>query len=275
MRASSSGAVVLIHSLSPVSKESFFYPETKPIFDLLEEVTRRSGVSRGQAFEDFLHMSLCALSGGQMEEQYMQTVQRHAAGEPGKRGCDSIAHAFGALVDAMEETRKDILGDLFQGGITYGEAGQFISPESICDMMARMTIEGTDVPAGVRKTVADCCCGSGRMLLAAAEIQPNWEFIGQDVDLRCVRMTAINLALRNRYGYVIWGNSLANERRLVYRTGFNLRGFVRELPPEERPPPVLATGAETPAVVEAMQSVASPAQLALPSDAPRHQLRLF
>lgn len=47
------------------------------------------------------------------------------------------------------------------------------------------------------------------MLQAAADLQPRWEFVDQDVDLRCVRMTAINLELRNLYGYVIWGDSLA------------------------------------------------------------------
>ncbi|MBX3452810.1 MAG: hypothetical protein KF777_24955 [Planctomycetaceae bacterium] len=57
------------------------------------------------------------------------------------------------------------------------------------------------------------------MLLAAAEIQPHWHFIGQDVDLRCTRMTAINLALRNHYGHAVWGNSLANEAKLIYETG--------------------------------------------------------
>ena len=65
--------------------------------------------------------SLSALSGGRMEPQYMETVQWHTAREWGKRGCDSIFHAFGTLVDAMECTRKDTLGDLFQGGNTYGE----------------------------------------------------------------------------------------------------------------------------------------------------------
>ena len=213
-------------------KETFLYPESKPVFDLIEEASWRSGVSRGQAFEDFLHMSVCALSGGQMEEQYLETVKKHAAGVAGKRGCDSISHAFGKLVAAMEETRKDILGDIFQGGITYGEAGQFLTPGPVCDMMARMAIEGVDAGAGERKSVCDPCCGSGRMLLAAGEVQPGWEFVGQDIDLRCVRMTAINLALRNLYGYVIWGNSLSSEKRLVYRTGFDLRGVIREVPIE-------------------------------------------
>ena len=219
-------------------KEQFQYAETKPVFELIDEASRRSGVSRAQAFEDFLHMSVCSLSGGEMEEQYLATVKKHTEGKPGKRGCDSIAHAFGALIHAMEKTRHDILGDLFQGAITYGEAGQFLTPEPICQVMTAMTIGDVDGKAGEKKTVFDPCCGSGRMLLAAADIQPHWEFIGQDVDLRCVRLTAINLALRNLYGYVIWGNSLGLEKKLVYRTGFNLRGVIREVPLEDCPAPV-------------------------------------
>ncbi len=57
------------------------------------------------------------------------------------------------------------------------------------------------------------------MLLAAAEIQPNWHFVGQDVDLRCVRMTAINLAMRNHDGHVVHGNSLTNTSDAIYETG--------------------------------------------------------
>ena len=97
-----------------------------------------------------------------------------------------------------------------------------MTPESVCELMARMTVEdAAESGANERRKVFDSCCGSGRLLLAAAKIQPHWEYFGQDIDLRCVRMTAINLALRNLYGYVIWGNTLANERRLVYRTGFD------------------------------------------------------
>ena len=45
------------------------------------------------------------------------------------------------------------------------------------------------------------------------------DFVGQDVDLRCTRMTAINLALRNYYGHVVCGNSLGNTASLIYETG--------------------------------------------------------
>lgn len=226
-------------------------------------------------------MSLCALSGGQMEEQYLATVKKHSDGKKGKRGCDSIAHAFGTLVDAMEKNRKDILGDIFQGAITYGEAGQFMTPEPVCQMMARMTIEGTDENLTGRRTVSDPCCGSGRMLLAVAELQPHWEFVGQDVDLRCVRMTAINLALRNLYGHVIWANTLKNETpRLIYKTGFNLRGFVREVALVECPDQVQATLTETPiasAAVTDNPSDSPPASGVTDEEPPRPktQLRLF
>lgn len=208
-----------------------------------------------------------------MEEQYMATVKKHTEGKPGKRGCDSIAHAFGALVQVMEETRKDILGDLFQGGITYGEAGQFLSPEPICQMMAAMTV-GEEEGIG-KKSVCDPCCGSGRMLLAVADLKPHWEFVGQDVDLRCVRMTAINLALRNLYGYVIWGNSLGVEKRLVYRTGFNLRGVIREIPQEDCPAPVkqtIAEGVSPPSVNAQEPEVTS---VVTEKRNPTSQLRLF
>lgn len=85
-----------------MAKEFFSYPETPPIFKLLEETSQRSGVSRAQTFEDFLTMSVCALSGGRMEDEYLRTVQKHTAGKPGKRGCDSMAEMFAKLVMAME-----------------------------------------------------------------------------------------------------------------------------------------------------------------------------
>lgn len=224
-----------------MAKEQFFHPESAELLKTLDEAARRSGVSRGQAWEDFLHMTVCSLSGGRMEEQYMAVVKKHSQGKPGRRGCDSIAELFAKSIAAMEteETRgemKDILGDVHQGAITYGEAGQYFSPPPIARMMAAMTVgDVPEVAKHEKKSICDCACGSGRMLLAVAEKQPHWLFVGQDVDLRCVRMCAINLALRNLYGYVIHGNSLADERRLVYRTGFDLVGVISEVPLNDCP----------------------------------------
>ena len=165
----------------------------------------------------------------------------------------------------MEQTRgevRDVLGDLYQGGITYGEAGQFLTPEDIARLMTKLQTAGLPAHPDRMPVVCDPCCGSGRMLLAVAEEHPGWELVGQDVDLRCVRMTAINLALRNLYGYVIHGDSLAGERKLVYRTGLNGRDFVREIAVNACPSPV-------------QDAAATPRQPPPNPGAPSHQLDLF
>lgn len=241
-----------------MAKEQFFYSESAGLLKTLDEASDRSGVSRGQTFSDFLHMVVCSLSGRRMEDQYLGVVKNHSRGEQGRRGCDLLARMFGELVEAMEQTRGDVLGDLFQGAITYGENGQFLTPEPVGRMMAQMMV--SDVPEDERheaKRVCDPATGSGRMLLAVAEMQPHWLFVGRDIDLRCVRMTAINLALRNLYGYVIWGNSLADERRLVYRTGFDLKGFISEVPISDCPEPVQQIVSE-PAVASSQVTTEEP-----------------
>lgn len=220
----------MLLSFPRVAKEQFAYRETEELLTMLDGIAHKTG-SRAQVFEDFLTMTVCALAGGTMEAEYLAVVGKYAAGERGKRPVDQIAAMFGTLVRIMEETRSDILGDLFQGAITYGEHAQFFTPDSLCTLMAELT--GDDGPASGR--VCDPCCGSGRMLLSMAKVNRNRLFVGQDADLRCVKITAINLALHNLYGYVIWGNSLTNERKAVFATGFNGKGVIRLVPREELP----------------------------------------
>lgn len=240
-----------------MAREQFFYPETNELLKLLDEAARRAGVSRGKCFEDFLHLSTATLSGGQLEEQYMQIVPAYSEGAKGKRAIDSICDLFGKSIAAMEDTReevKDVLGDLYSGGITYGESGQYYTPQAITDVMAELAthdIDSDDEPHR-KRSVLDPCCGSGRMLMSVAKHHPHWEFVGQDIDLRCVRLTAINMGLRNMYGWVVWGDSLKLEKKLVYRTGFNLNGgVIREVPIEQCPAPVQQVAAENDAAHEA------------------------
>lgn len=83
-------------------------------------------------------------------------------------------------------------------------------------------------------------------------------------------MTTINLALRNLYGYVVHGDSLRLEKRLVYKTGFNLRGFVREIPIEDCPAPVQQVAVETPQKKETADG-----ETVEIDDIPNQQLKLF
>lgn len=248
-----------------MSKEEFSYPQTGELLSLLDDAAARSGLSRGEAFDDFLLMSVCALSGGQMEDQYMETVRKHTHGEMGRRGCDAIADMFARLVLIMQETRQDVLGDLFQGAVSHGEHQFYVTPKPVAAFMARLTMHeamkfGHDPP-----TVWDPSCGSGRLLLSAADQRRDSFFIGQDIDLACVRITSLNLALRNLYGCVFWGDTLIRERKLAYRTGYNGRGFIAEVPvelcpypDEDRAPAAFTIDTERPTKIEATDNSVSP-----------------
>jgi type I restriction-modification system DNA methylase subunit len=203
-------------------------------------------------------MSVSALSGGQMEDQYMAAVKKHTEGDKGKRGCDAIQDLLARLVMIMEETRQDVLGDLFQGAVSHGENQQYLTPGPIAAFMAKFALHAAREIGEDRPAVWDPSCGSGRLLLAAAEQRRDCVFIGQDIDLACVRMTCLNLALRNLYGYVLWGDTLNDEQKLAYQTGFNGRGFIAEIPAEDCPyqipetaPSLLTSDTKVPAEPEA------------------------
>lgn len=215
-------------------REDFAIAASKDVLGHIDRAADKAGLSRGEGFADFLTFVLCSFAGQTMEEEYLQTVEKgYATGKKGKRGIDEIEKAFAQLIVAMEVTKKDVLGDIFTGGITYGERGQFFTPDAICDVMAELTIGDTDEDS---KSIIDPACGSGRALLSVGKMHPNWEFTGQDVDHRCTQMTAINLGLNGLRGWAVWQDTLALECYRVYRIGFNLHGgVIRELPVEHSP----------------------------------------
>jgi hypothetical protein len=225
-------------------KEHFFYRETKPLLEKLELLARRSGISRGQAFEDWLTAMVCALAAETKEEEYLAVIERHKKGKKGQRGADLMGELFGQLVDAMTRSNSDILGDLYEGAITYGENGQYFSPETVATFLAKLTVDPDEKANDGQTThVNDPACGTGRMLLAAADINPNVELVGVDIDSRCARITAVNLGLRSRYGWVVCGNTLSGEMQFAYRIGHfyhegpngRRRGVIRDVALEATP----------------------------------------
>ena len=68
------------------------------------------------------------------------------------------------------------------------------------------------------------------------------------INPRCAKITAINIGLRGRYGWVVCGNALSGESQFAYRIGSFFhespngirRGVVREVSPDQTPVPVLA-----------------------------------
>lgn len=168
----------------------------------MQQLAHRNSIST--VFSDFLEMAVCALSMGAMEDRYLEIVRRYDKPE-----VYLMAEAFGALVIEMDdhgEGLKDVFGDFFMEHISFGQNGQFFTPEPICELMARMT---DPIESGSR--ILDCACGSGRTLLAAARINRDATFYGADVDRNCAMMCVINFCLNGMFGEVAWMNSLTNE----------------------------------------------------------------
>lgn len=91
-----------------------------------------------------------------------------------------------------------------------GKFHQLMWPERVAPFVRKMGVDMISLCAEYIQpiTVNDCCCGSGVMLLAAAEQTPLWAldwelvtFSGVDIDQTCVRMAQINMMLYGLNGF--------------------------------------------------------------------------
>jgi type I restriction-modification system DNA methylase subunit len=211
--------------------------DTKEILKQLESITHR-GHSAWTVFEDWVSLMFYALQ--RNDEEYLKIVTRYKNDRPqGEREVDYFCNAFGLLMQKMSETNRELLGEIYmQWEVSSKHSGQFFTPWTVAYMMAQMTS-----PKG--ECINDPCCGSGIMFIAACKTMTNKEldkavFVGQDIDLTCVMMCALNLTFFNLNGYVMWGNSLTNERRKVFRTTRSyLGGSLTEVPVESIPMPAI------------------------------------
>lgn len=204
--------------------------DIKDILKELEAITCR-GYSAWNVFEDWLSLMFYALQ--RNDPEYLSVVKRYRnTGSVGTREIDHFCRAFGMLMLKMKQTNRELLGDIYmQWEISSKYAGQFFTPWPVAQMMAQ--IVGTE-----GETINDPACGSGIMLIAYAKTLTNEQldkklFVGQDIDLTCVMMCALNLTFFNLNGIVIWGDSLANTRRRMFQTVRSyMGGSIRELPVE-------------------------------------------
>lgn len=138
-------------------------------------------------------------------EGYRQCLDRYTY-EQGQE----FGRLLGIYVDAVEvDPFRDILGEIFMRlDVKSVAAGQYFSPFSIAEMMARMQFNRADFERTVQEkgvvTVCDPAVGSGVMLLAFAKVvhaelgRPGLarlRLYGQDIDQRCVLMCRLQLRM--------------------------------------------------------------------------------
>lgn len=171
---------------------------------------------------------------GEYEDRYLEIMQRYPSNqERGKRPADYFAAAYGSLLQEVEENpTADPLGDIYMKEITYGEHGQFFTPQHLADMMASLIMAPSKSEEG-REIVCDPSCGSGTMLLAAAKQKPEARLVGVDLDVRCAKMCALNMSMRGLHADIYHGNSLSGEMQTVWLIRFG--GFIQENDHPETP----------------------------------------
>ncbi len=127
--------------------------------------------------------------------------------------------------------------------ISYGEHSLYLTPPAIAQLMAQMTVDEPADDDDHDFMISDPCCGSGIPLIEAGKRNPKAALVGQDIDARCAMMTAVNLSLNDRQGWIICGNTLTREVDFVYRIGDFYhegpnglrRGMIHHVPPQECP----------------------------------------
>lgn len=121
------------------------------------------------------------------------------------------------MVDAAEQIERrgwcDAFGSIYEEKVKSGykaaSMGQFFTPDSLSQLLSDITVEGSD-----NTFTYDCCCGSGRLLLAAfSRLDKNKfnYFVAGDLDAISCKMTAINMMLHGMFGIVERRDALTNE----------------------------------------------------------------
>lgn len=106
----------------------------------------------------------------------------------------------------------DFLGifyeNIVQTKYKAGARGQFFTPADVCQLMTELTISDEDYS---NKFVNDCCCGSGRFLLAGHSLMPNAIMIGSDLDDVACKMSVLNFYIHGVTGSILHQNTLTGE----------------------------------------------------------------
>jgi type I restriction enzyme M protein len=165
----------------------------------------------GQLFDDWLTILVCMFANGRMEEEYLKVIERYKP-----REVAALADMTGKYMELMCQMVPakghwyDALGEIYMylnSKSKSSRLGQFFTPASLCDLIARMT------PVDPGKTVLEPACGSGRMVLAIHALHPSKDLrIAIDVDPMCAKMTAINFLLHGVRAEVACANTLEPDR---------------------------------------------------------------
>lgn len=189
-----------------------------------------------QVFADFNEMAAISLAAADIaqaeerEQRYLRIVKGY---EPEELAV--FPEILGALVLQLEQAPSDVLGSVFHELELHNKwAGQFFTPYAVSRLLADMTLH--DVAPIIEQqgfiTVSEPACGAGGMAVAVAHVlkdrgvdyQQALHITAVDVDLKCVHMAFVQLALLGVPATVIHGNTLSLETWSAWHTPAHVLG---------------------------------------------------
>lgn len=192
----------------------------KEIIRLLESVNTGKWMML-DVFADFCRMAaLCIespLTFGdvkkEIEDEYARIIAKYNG------NYQPFSHAMAEVVAALYEKREEFLGQVHEAiGAANTRNGQFFTPNSVANVMARVVSPDVDYKPGNPVIINDPACGACVTLIAGAEellrrgIQQRDILIDAgDIDLRALDMSYIELSLLGYAAVIRHENALSRE----------------------------------------------------------------
>jgi len=220
----------------------------KNLIKLIEKAAYR--FSTWEVFSDFIEMAAISISNSidlshyvARENKYMEIIKKYT-----KEEIAIFPKLLGETVEALEENITDVLGNLFME-LDLGSncKGQFFTPYNLCKLTCE--VSSSNIDKEIRDNgyieLNEPCVGGGAMVIAFAETMKNKGYnpqrqlkvICQDLDLKAVHMSYIQLSLLGIPAIVFHGNTLSLETYSVWETPSYILGgwwYRRQKEPKEK-----------------------------------------
>lgn len=168
------------------------------------------------------HAKACAKDADfeRVEAEYLAVAKKYGAAD-----FERFGDLLGITRMALAAAHQDFLGQCYMRlEISNERAGQFFTPYEVSLLIAQMQLgDVADMMADIGGwfTLAEPACGSGGMVIAAAQVLQHkgihaptaMYFSGTDIDRLCANMTYIQTGLLGLTGVVWHGNTLSMEMR--------------------------------------------------------------
>lgn len=176
-------------------------------------------------FEHFLALSAISISNAvdqihfeEREKQYFNIINQYS-----KQELDLFPSMLADLVMELEsfaDHPQDVLGEIFHELELHDKyKGQFFTPNCISNLMGSISISEKEkmIDENGYVTLNEPCSGSGTLVLGFANAMRNKKYNYQkqllvtavDVEIKCVYMTYIQLALYGIPAVVVHGDTIA------------------------------------------------------------------